>query len=163
MGRQIAIVMNDQDEQNFLTFLRSTCNIALFEYFAPTEDALRVEDFHPERTGHWTYRIWNRSYPWHPTFGQTGPKSHNPDQVGWAYISNAQAAPVLEFTRSNPAGRPGRIYWARTFSATAPLRYDDASFSRWVDRVWQWVRNNGVKADKGNPSSPYILPGAAAD
>ena len=156
--------MNDQDEQDFLTFLRSTCNIALFEYFAPTEQALRVEGFNPERMGHWSYNIWNRSYPWHPTFGQVGPRAHNPDHVGWAYISNISTTPVLEFTRSDPAGtRPGRIYWARTFSATEPLRYNEASFSRWVDRVWQWVRKNGVKADKGNPSSPYVLPGAAAD
>lgn len=62
-----------------------------------------------------------------------------------AYVSNSSAAPVLEYSRHTQHS-PGRIYWAKHFSAPTGLAYDAAAFERWYDSVARWVKklNSGV-------------------
>lgn len=135
MGRQISLVATLEDERAFLDFLRSTAALRLFESFAPTVSGLWVDTFAPEFEGHISYGIWNTAFAWEPSYSQVGPRAHDPTHIGWSYVSNAGCAPVLEFSRSSPR-RPGRLYWARDFSAPDGLDYDADAFSKWIDRAF---------------------------
>jgi hypothetical protein len=163
VGKQIQVAMNLADEREFLSFLRSCADIALLESFAPTERDLWVTEFNPELNGHWHYSIWNTTFAWQPHYGTVGPKSHDPGHVGWKYVSNTGAAPVLEVRRSNPAGaRFGRLYWANNFSSSRALQYDTQNFRNWIESIWRWVRKNGLKDHRVN-DGPYFLPGALCE
>lgn len=160
MGRQIQLLMSIEDEADLLSFLRSTCELQIFESFAPSTEALWVENFAPSFEGHWSYRIWNKAFAWNPEYGSVGENSHNPEHIGWRYISNLGTAPVLEVTRSRPdLSESGRLYWARNFSEPKGLNYDVDEFSRWIDKIWYWVRKHGCKV-KALPLQPYALPHA---
>ncbi|MDB5353479.1 MAG: hypothetical protein JWN86_4726 [Planctomycetota bacterium] len=161
MGRQIAIVATDADEAQFLAFVRQAADVRLFGSFAPTIEGLWMQDLPPERRGHWRCNIWNTAFAWTPEYGQVGPQAHDPDCIGWSYVSNAGAAPVVEFDRSffRPI-REGRLYWAKTFSMVGPPRYDMAAFEAWYDSLVTWVRRHGTK--EAGRYQPYYLPDALA-
>lgn len=154
--------MSTEDEKQLIDFLRSTCEIEIFESFAPTKEDLVVNDFNENFSGHWHYKIWNKNFPWNPEYGTVGNKAHTPEHIGWRYVSNSGQAPIIEVTRSRPdLSSSGRLYWANNFSAPNGLNYDSAEFSRWVDKIWRWVRKNGRKINE-LPLQPYALPHAAA-
>ncbi|WP_169850517.1 hypothetical protein [Rhodoferax saidenbachensis] len=154
--------MSTKDEEQLIAFLHSTCEIEIFESFAPTKEGLLVHGFNEMFSGHWHYTIWNKSFQWNPEYGTVGTKAHDPECIGWYYFSNAAQAPVLEVTRSQPdLSAPGRLYWANNFSAPNGLSYDPEEFSRWIDKIWRWVRKTGYKISE-MPLQPYALPHAAA-
>jgi hypothetical protein len=159
MGRQISLVATHEDERAFLDFLRSTATLRVFEGFAPTVSELWVDTFTPEFKGHISYRIWNTAFTWEPSYSQVGPRAHDATHIGWSYVSNAACAPVLEFDRSSPK-RPGRLYWARDFSAPDGLNYDADAFSKWIDRAFAWVRKCGRKQKRRDTLGSYWLPAA---
>jgi hypothetical protein len=162
MGRQIGIAAIGEDERMLLDFLRSTADIALFETFAPTLDALWVDEFAPEFRGHICYHAWNRAFPWTPAYGEVGPQSHDPACIGWSYVANSSCAPVLEIGRTRPSDlQPGRLYWARAFSAPNGLTYDGEAFSHWIDLVFKGVRKLARKLP-GDRFAPYAFPAAEA-
>ena len=163
MGRQLQILMNEQDENEFIMFLRSMAEIEIIESFAPTTNELWVKNFNPSFVGHHTYSIWNKDFAWIPEYGTVGGKAHDPGHIGWRYISNKSAAPLLEISRSNPStGSSGRLYWAKDFAAPITgLLYDEESFTKWIDVIWRWVRKQGKKIHE-LPSQPYAFPGVIA-
>src|SRR5205823_4392803 len=110
----------------------------ILESFAYSMETLWVDAFNPTYPWHGTYRIWNTAFAWDPVYAQleedTAPAYR--DRPRW-YVKNTSIAPTLEFVRSNfDARRPGRIYWARDFSAPDGLPYDHESFARWVSSVF---------------------------
>jgi hypothetical protein len=141
MGRQIAVVATEQDEQEFLAFLRSTAETAIFESVAPNTDALWVDAFAEEKAGHWQYRIWNKAFPWVPAYGQVREGSTR----GWYYVSNWTDAPVIELDRCGLSRRFGRIYWAKDFAAPSGLAYNVGQFDNWFSTIVKWVRKEGVQ------------------
>lgn len=162
MGRQIQLLMSTEDEKQLIAFLRSTCEIEIFESFAPTKKDLLVNGFNENFSGHWHYKIWNKKFQWSPEYRTVGPNSHDPECIGWYYVSNAGQAPILEVTRSKPdLSSSGRLYWANNFSAPNGLSYDSEEFSRWVEKIWRWVRKNSCKINE-LPLQPYALPHASA-
>jgi hypothetical protein len=159
-GRQLAIVMNLDDEREFVSFLRSSADIKLIESFAPSIRELWVDEINPIFTGHHTYHIWNCAYGWKPNYGTVGEKAYDRNSIGWRYVSNKSDAPLLELTRSNIVeGKIGRLYWAKDFSSPKGLRYDSSKFGRWIDNVWRWIRKYGKK-ESSIIGDPYFLPGA---
>jgi len=159
VGKQLQIAMNEADEKDFVSFLRSVADIRLIEAFAPTIEALWVDDFNPISKGHHTYAIWNTAFAWMPEYGTVGEQAHDPNSIGWRYISNADGAPLLHMTRSNLlSGVSGRLFWAKDFAAPGGMAYDVASFSNWIDSVWRWVRRHGKKL-KNLDLQPYVFRG----
>lgn len=145
MGRQIAIALTRLDETAFLAFLRSQADISLIEGYAPSPGELWVDSFSSEWTGHFMYRIWNRQFPWAPTYAQTESDPYHQGNLGWYYIDNLSTAPVIEFSRSDVAkAKYGRLYWSKFFSAPRGLDYDVDSFSRWYDSVVRWIKRNAA-------------------
>jgi hypothetical protein len=160
MGRQIAIAMTRKDEALFLEFLQSTVEIRLIESFAPSIDELFVDGFASELANHWTYDIWNTRFHWNPVYNRVGERAYIKEHIGWHYISNKNAAPVIEFRRSDVRqGKYGRIYWAKYFSAPDGLDYDVDEFSKWYDSIVRWVKKtSGGKVR--DAWTTYFLPDA---
>lgn len=160
MGRQLRVLMDASDERSFISFLRESTDIQILESFAATTEELWVEEFSPIYEGHHSYSIWNKSFGWLPEYGTVGPRAHDPKHIGWRYVANTSAAPLLTIRRSNPSsGESGRLYWAKDFAAPHRLSYDAIAFEKWVDAIWRWIRRQGKKVSE-LPLSPYVLPGA---
>jgi hypothetical protein len=160
MGKQIQVAMNREDEKEFLSFLRTTADIELFETFAPSINALWCEDFNDALNGHWSYTIWNKKFIWTPEYSSVGKQAHNPEHIGWKYVSNISTAPVIQVTRSDiRTGEAGRLYWAKDFAAPYGLSYDIDQFTMWVEKIWRWIRKHGTKV-REIPLEPYVLSGA---
>ena len=160
VGRQLQVLMDASDENSFISFLRGISTIQILESSAPTADELWVEEFNPSFPGHYSYAVWNKAFEWFPEYGTVGPRAHDPTHIGWRYVANRSAAPLLEVRRTNPSsGEPGRLYWAKDFSAPRGLDYDAIAFSKWIDTIWRWIRKQGKKTGEPSPS-PYVLPGA---
>jgi hypothetical protein len=160
MGRQVGIAATSIDEESFLSFLRETAEIVLIESFAEAIDQLWVESFASDKIGHWTYAIWNKGFPWTPTYGRVSEKAHDKRMIGWYFVANLGTAPVIEFTRSDISKQQyGRIYWAKDFSAPHGLSYDVEAFVQWYDTIIRWVRKYGKKLSRG-AYEPYFFPDA---
>jgi hypothetical protein len=159
MGRQVQVVMEDEDELEFLSFLRSSAEIRLYESAAPTPEGLLTESFQPRERGHWHYFIWNTGYPWAPELNRVSQAASR--RAGWYFHSNVHTAPVIQFCRHNfaPSGVQGRIYWAKSFSAVGPLEYDAVGFSKWFDQIVRWVRKHG-RQEIAEAYRPYFFPAA---
>lgn len=161
MGRQIAIVMSRQDEKEFLSFLRASAPIQLYASFAKTILDLAVSDFSDLSERHWQYHVHNLDFEWTPEYATVGELAVDPAMIGWAYVANKSTAPVLEIDRADIARhRPGRLYWARDFSAPRGLSYDADAFNKWIDAVWRWCRSHGRKQPAGDTWAPYVFPHA---
>jgi hypothetical protein len=143
MGRQIAVALTQIDETAFLDFLHGEADIKLIDFFAPSQRELWVESFADELTGHWTYHIWNQHFPWIPAYSRVKGDAYHKEHIGWYHIANLDAAPVIEFSRSDVAqAKYGRLYWAKYFSAPRGLGYNVDEFSGWYDSVVHWIRRH---------------------
>ena len=165
MGRQLAIAMTMTDEREFLAYLSSVGEIRIAESFATSVDALWVDRFSAELDGHWVYYIWNREFHWTPEYGETDKGVGRTSRHTMAYISNASDAPLLEFDRSDvEAGRYGRIYWAKGFSAPSGLNYDVKRFAQWYDLAAGWVRKHAAgKKSQGSAVTWFLSDAWALD
>lgn len=147
MGKQTAVALTDDVEVEFLRYLRSIADIQLIESFATVAPELFVSDF-AARQGHWNYLIWNKAFAWSPEFART--RSDLPDQSrrNLYYVSNASAAPLVQYTRHNFDGDAptGRLYWAKSFAAPRGLSYDTTAFDSWFQLVVRWARHHAVRS-----------------
>jgi hypothetical protein len=163
MGRQVQVALSDDDETDFLTFLRESADIQLLRSSAPTPDQIFVDKFAAREEGHWQYFVWNKGFPWKPEFRTVAADAPVIERRGWAYVSNSGIAPVLEYDRHNFSARgvTGRIYWAKYFSASNGLAYDVHAFERWYMSIARWLRKRGRRrAD--DPQGLLYLPQAWA-
>lgn len=142
MGRQIAVNLNDNEEIEFLEFLRENADIQLIKPFADTKEGLFVQKFESRGRGNWSYYIWNTKFSWEPEYLLTKTDSQR------FYISNLNIAPVLQYTRQNfePGKAPGRIYWAKDFAAPNGVNYDLIAFEFWYNSVTKWYRKKRRKS-----------------
>jgi hypothetical protein len=142
MGRQLAVVLSDQDEADFLSFLNGSADIQIFRTSAPSRDGVFVDSFGPRGAWNWSYDIWNRAFPWEPILARTRLDLPDLERRGLYYISNKSTAPIIEYSRPvpGPDGMNGRIYWANDFSAPNGLRYDVRAFEVWYESVFRWLR-----------------------
>lgn len=163
MGKQVPIAMTEQDEVEFLAFLRTTADIRVFRHSAPTVELLSVDDLSQKDQECWQFFVWNTAFPWQPSFAQVSADAPVIERRGWAYIRNTGTAPVLEYVRHNfsDGGVEGRVYWAKFFVAPNGLSYDVAAFERWYDSVARWLRKHG-RRPKSEQHAPYFFPNALA-
>jgi hypothetical protein len=142
MGRQIAVNFNDDEEIEFLQFLKENADIQLIKPFAETKEGLFVQTFESRGCGNWSYYIWNTQFSWEPEYQLT--KEGSPR----FYISNLSTAPVLQYTRHNfePGRELGRIYWAKVFAAPNGVSYDLSAFEVWYNKIIKWYRKKGRKS-----------------
>jgi hypothetical protein len=142
MGRQLAIELDEQQESDFLAFLKTTGDVQVLRTFARTERDLFADHFGPREDGNWSFLIWNRSFEWQPTFARTREDLPEVGRRGLFYVANTSVGPVIEYSRrsNHPGSMPGRIYWGKAFSAPEGIAYDVAAFEKWYERVARWLR-----------------------
>lgn len=155
MGRQLHIALSEDDDRDFLNFLKSKGGVSLIKTFATTQDKLWIEleqNIPEERS--LTYYIWNKKFSWTPEYAQTKtPEKH-------CYIKNISNAPVIEYSR-NPSISDdcGRLYWAKDF-ATDNLDYDVDDFTKWYNMIAQWVKKHAAGKQNDNGVTIWFLPDA---
>jgi hypothetical protein len=161
MGRQLQLDTTQVDDAMLIQFVATLAPIRVFQSHTRTQEELWIPE--PETCGipPWILYIWPQTFPWTPTYQQTGGPDCPPESAGFFYIANKNVAPILELTRSDITRQQyGRIYWGSNFSAPNGLAYDEVAFSRFVDSVWRYIRKFGTRP-KGGKHSPYFLPDAA--
>ena len=161
MGRQIAVAMEHEDEEAFLTFLHESGRIALYRSWSPT--ATPVASFASEMAASPFY-VHNRAFQWQPQFERVEYTDRVSGQPGTYFRLNTRHAPILEYSR-HPLGAidpqvSGRIYWSKlVVSQPHELMYDVAAFDRWFTLVVRWVRKHAKRLPHGN-TEPWCLPAA---
>lgn len=88
MGKQLALVMGEKDEENFLAFLKSKSDIVLIESFAVEKELLFTDHFNNELSGHFHYYIWNKKFKWTPEFSKSIHDTY--------FVSNTSAASYIK-------------------------------------------------------------------
>jgi hypothetical protein len=153
MGRQTEAVLDDEAEQEFISFLRATGDIEIFRSFAIAPEDLRLNDFAIKGRGEWIYYIWNKNFDWVPEYKQTRDDLEDKSRCGLYYVSNKGDAPLIEYSRHNfDDENIGRIYWSKYFSAPKGLGYDVEAFECWYESVVKKVRKLSKRVKQARKS-----------
>jgi len=153
MGRQIAILMDEIDEANFIEFLRSGSEIEIFTRHALGVDSLSHRIL-PEDRNIVQFYIWNKTFPWTPSIGQS--------RINTPYLTNLSTAPVIEYMRER-SKRFGRVYWEKLpdnsgqFSyKSLTYSYDVESFEVWYESIIKWIKQNSIARGKRNDRKYFL-------
>jgi len=164
MGRQTAVALSEDDELVFLAFLRTSSDVRVLRWSAPSPELLFIPGFLPRGPGQHAFHLWNTSFPWNPEFAQWDSEMTDPKLASQFYLKNTAGAPLIEYLREpfeNPkALLHGRVYWNTDFEIYHGPKYDTAAFSLWFDKVVRWLRKNGRRAEVAKGWYQYWLPGA---
>jgi hypothetical protein len=148
MGRQTAVALSEDDEQRFLAFLRTSADVRILQWSAPSPELLFVPEFPPRGLGH-VFRLWNTAFPWNPEYAQWGPEMLDPQLALQFYLTNTAGAPLIEYSREafhNPkAVVHGRIYWNTDFAIYHGPKYDTTDFNLWFDKLVRGLRKNAQR------------------
>ena len=163
MGRQTSAALSEDDEREFLVFLRDGADIRILRWTAPAPEQIFVRTFPPRGPDQHRFRLWNSGFPWNPEFAQYGPERR--DGAGsHFYLANTAGAPLIEYSRE-PFENPkaivhGRVYWNTDLAIYRGLPYDVEAFNLWFSRVVRWLRKNGRRVEITKSWHQYWLPGA---
>jgi hypothetical protein len=166
--RQIAVVMTEKDERQFMAFLRSTAPISILLPRASTKDQIAIDSLPPRRKrqgqGQGKFYLWNENFgPCTPTLSV--------DANGYVYVKHSDRSPILEYSRDLLTGwvphAIGRLYWGRgidpdgTFRANSAyaFSYDAVAFEKWYKLVVSWVKKNS-RVKQINSVKVHYLPSA---
>ena len=162
MGRQIAIAMQQEDEESFLAFLASTANVVLYRSWSPSPEP--VEGF-TQDTSASPFWVHNLAFPWQASLERVNYENKTTGGAAGTYFRlRTLHAPLLEYSRHpiyvpNPQAG-GRLYWAKpALLQSEEVTYDRAAFDVWFTSIARWVRKNGEKVSHGG-TEPWCLPGA---
>lgn len=162
MGRQLPIIASHEDERSLLSYISLISPIRVFVMHRPSTEQLWQDNWMVDDISDFQYYVWLTTFPWTPEYGQTGGRRCPASRRGYWYIANYHNAPVLEISRPlSNSSLPGRVYWAKYFSASNGLDYDVEAFGRIVDRIWTWIRKQGARVkDHQGGLVTYMLPDA---
>jgi hypothetical protein len=159
MSRQIAVVMTQKDERDFLAFLRGTADIQIMRTRAPTPALLVIDEFPAPASGAWQFVIWNKAFAWTPRIERASDGSY--------FLARYTTGPVIEYLRDQYSYRAsrGRIFWPtspdpETLQANAPAvvlySYDHAQFRPWYEKIVRWVINTGTRRGRRGRARWYL-------
>src|SRR5262249_5133549 len=98
MGRQTAVALSEDDEREFLRFLRVDAVVRVIQWTAPRPDQIFVSEFPRRKIGRQSFHLWNTAFRWEPEFGQWN-HVQDPNLAGQYYVKNRFGAPLIEYTR----------------------------------------------------------------
>jgi hypothetical protein len=153
MGRQITVVMNEIDENNFFEYLRSESEIEIYTLHAKSLDKL-IHPSLPEDRNIAQFYIWNKSFKWIPSIGTS--------TTNTPYITNISTAPVIEYMRGINK-RAGRLYWDKLPDVSGEFKYkylsysyDVEKFEKWYEDIIRWIKKNSISKGKKNDKIYYL-------
>jgi hypothetical protein len=163
MTSRTSSALSEDDEQNFLAFLRAGAEIRIYRRAAPSPELLSIANFPSRDSGESAFTLWNTAFPWKANYAQWDEaRFRKPD----FYLDNTAGAPLIEYVRhafDNPKPQVrGRIYWNTDFQIYTGPQYDREAFSRWYERVVRWLRKNGNPEQIAKNWYQHWLPGACA-
>ncbi len=140
-GNQLILYMSKQDENSFLSFLRSTARITILPSTSSISDFERVDHLPEAAESETSRRFWLQNLL------VRMPLVTVYDRDRSLYVVDDFQSPVVEFVRSLSTGTfilPGRI--------GAELNYFDGDkrdlvlkpveFRRWFEAIKEWIRKN---------------------
>jgi hypothetical protein len=159
--RQIAVVMTEKDEREFMAFLHSTAPISILLPQASSKDRIFIEGLPPLRKGQRQFFLWN---------GNFGPAAPNlsVNVKGGIYLKSPNREPILEYYRASPRSwwpdTLGRLYWAPLIDPDGAYRiygaltfsYDVVAFAQWYELVVSWVKKNSRIKKYGSNEIHYF-------
>jgi hypothetical protein len=164
MGRQTSVALSEDDEREFLAFLRDGVDVKVLSWAARTPDQIFIPEFPRRGPNQHHFRLWNTAFPWNPEFAQWEADVADRELASQYYLKNTAGAPLIEYVRE-PFENPkpimhGRIYWNTDFAIYRGLTYDIAAFNLWFNRVVRWLRKNSTRVQVSKGWYQYWLPGA---
>ena len=157
MGKQVNFYMTQEDEAEFLEFMRSERDVCLIPDTLPTE-SIACMSYLPKRgeTLFWfKVSLWDRNH-------SPPPKRRHVQEQGYWVVDELNSE-VIEFSRSILSeGRlvRGRIWAEMTeWQQTEPpsLVRKSKTFEKWFDKLARWIRQHATRDENGD----YVFPGAA--
>jgi hypothetical protein len=154
MGKQVNFYMTQEDERDFVEFVRSDRNVGILTYTSPINALPLVEEL-PNRNEH----FGGHTFLWDMDNSPRPVQEYIPTQK--YYLVDEINSEVIEFSRSNiNEGRlvRGRI-WAEmvVWNTEGTMRPKSESFQKWFDRLANWIKRHGER----NKFGEYVFPGAA--
>jgi hypothetical protein len=139
LGRQVTFFMAREDEDKFLSFVKTTGDVDILPLVSPSSEFSGVNTLpEPFSMENWRqFWLFNRSIS--PRF-----ESEFVQEQG-GYVLNGLLSPVVEFSRSYVEGntmRPGRIWAEFTVvdGETNDLDQKDRNFRNWYETLAKWIR-----------------------
>lgn len=157
MGRQVNFYMTEADEQEFIAYIRSSGNIAIFESKQASTEIVELQELPPVgKPGWFALILWNKDCSPKPTLKSIEKQNY--------YGTEGYESEIIEFSRSGIIEGQltrGRI-WAqfrhwRLHDIPPSLANKSVEFEKWYERLARWVKKHSVR----NSSGEYVFPDAA--
>jgi hypothetical protein len=156
MGKQLRFYMSDDDETEFIEYLRSTGDVAILPQTSRrggNEEFSRFSDLAGRELGE-AMHLWNRSISPRPIV------EHYPQQ-GY-YCLDFMRSEVVNVIRSKMTERGlsmGRLHIEDKFlNGEGELQPKTAAFDTWFAELCRWIKQHSIRAIDG----AVVLPGASA-
>ncbi|MDR2091542.1 MAG: hypothetical protein LBP62_07860 [Clostridiales bacterium] len=163
MGRQIMVVMTNEDEKSFLMFLRENFDFKLI-VCGPIDTADEADFYHDEFADadkYGQYYILNKKFSFKPLIKQ--------DIYGGFYVGNLWDGPLVEFRRRQTMPAANEFY-GRFYLNTCAAVFDcekngygefKKDLEEFHNRIVKWVKKNaGGKLGGSRQFYTYLLPDA---
>ncbi|MFM2093974.1 MAG: hypothetical protein RIS70_1098 [Planctomycetota bacterium] len=157
MGRQVNFYMTADDEREFVEWVRTSGDVAIFKSAQDSVEIIELQEMPPMGEPFWfALCLWNKDISPPPTLNYIKPK-------GWHTVDPFESE-VVEFHRCGmDKGRlvRGRIWaemngWQR--SDPAVIIKKSEAFVKWYDRLANWIKRRSIR----NAVGDFMLRGAAA-
>jgi len=148
MGKQIRFYMVEEDEDEFIEFVRSTGDVAILPQTTdqdPPEEFIRLQELSGRRLGEGCH-LWNRSISQQPSFNFY-------NVHGGCYCLDFMQSEVVNVWRSHLSD--GKLSMGRLHIETSILLVNGGigsksiEFIHWFDQLSRWIRKNYPKSYDG--------------
>ncbi len=145
-----------EDEGEFVEFVRSERNVAIFKDAIPTPEISRLDMLPSKEERFWfVVHMWDVDHSPEPTL-------HFVPQQKY-YVVDDHGPEVIEFHRCNLDG--GRLVRGRIWAEFQYWRFDDPpvvvtkseTFHKWFDVLARWIKKHSIR----DAREDYVLPHAA--
>jgi len=133
MGRQIAVRLSREKEEEFYKFLKEK-NCVIVIHWSKKKEINIVNEIPFAGPYAWTLSIWNKKFRFKPSFIKI--KKEYKDSP-YNYALNIFGKPLIEYSR----GGVFRIYWEKYFTTNNP-DYNVNEFEKWYGEVVNWIKKN---------------------
>lgn len=149
MGRQVYFYMTEEDEDDFLEYVRTTGDVVIIPQTQGTISLTGIENFRTlakSKFGEGAH-LWNKAISPPPVFKHY--------ESGGYYCVDFLESEVINVTRSksvNGALRPGRLHIEAKISGNnvgSHAREKGAEFLHWYSVLAKWIRKHYEKQEDG--------------
>lgn len=155
MGKQVSFYMTAQDERDFLGFVWSNGNVAVFKSIQESPHIVELHEMPKQGEDFWfSMCLWNRDV-------SPAPKLEYIEQQRYYSVDECESE-VIQFHRCG--FDDGRLVRGRIWAEMAYWRFDNPpvpvkkglEFVKWYNRLASWIKRHSTRNSVGD----YMMPGA---